>query len=225
MFWLLLKKLLLDKPPKKYRLKYRPESRQIKTLQNYNKLPTGWDMDVLRNIDWKLLEDLCSAYLASKNWEVQQTEFGADGGIDIIFNSAKWAKPTPFGIIQCKARPNWLVPVSAIRELLGVMVDRKAELGIFITTGNFTQPAIDFATGKRIQLVNGQKFLNLILALSPEVQSALLEKHITHDYAVPTCPKCGKKMVERRRKSDGTPFWGCKSFPACRGTMPMRQLK
>ena len=35
---------------------------------------------------------------------------------------------------------------------------------------------------------------------------------------VPECPRCGAIMVARRRRSDGSPFWGCSRFPACRGT-------
>lgn len=30
------------------------------------------------------------------------------------------------------------------------------------------------------------------------------------------CPQCGKRLVERKRRSDGKPFWGCSSFPKCR---------
>lgn len=33
----------------------------------------------------------------------------------------------------------------------------------------------------------------------------------------PNCPICGKKMVLRRRKSDGGKFFGCSSYPECRG--------
>ncbi len=31
------------------------------------------------------------------------------------------------------------------------------------------------------------------------------------------CPKCGAKMVLRHRKSDGRAFYGCSTFPQCRG--------
>lgn len=36
--------------------------------------------------------------------------------------------------------------------------------------------------------------------------------------AAPTCPWCGSTMVRRERRSDGAAFWGCSTFPACRGT-------
>ena len=34
---------------------------------------------------------------------------------------------------------------------------------------------------------------------------------------VPRCPYCGGEMVLRKRKGDGKSFYGCKSYPACRG--------
>lgn len=30
------------------------------------------------------------------------------------------------------------------------------------------------------------------------------------------CPQCGQRLVERKRRSDGKPFWGCSGFPKCR---------
>ena len=33
----------------------------------------------------------------------------------------------------------------------------------------------------------------------------------------PECPYCGGRMVVRNRKADGAPFWGCASYPECRG--------
>ena len=33
----------------------------------------------------------------------------------------------------------------------------------------------------------------------------------------PPCPLCGGEMVLRKRKSDGKSFYGCKSYPKCRG--------
>jgi hypothetical protein len=37
------------------------------------------------------------------------------------------------------------------------------------------------------------------------------------DAAGPPCHLCGGRMVRRMRKADGKPFWGCASFPECRG--------
>src|SRR3954454_16455106 len=37
----------------------------------------------------------------------------------------------------------------------------------------------------------------------------------------PACPICSMAMVSRRRRSDGGSFWGCPSYPSCRGTRPV----
>lgn len=33
----------------------------------------------------------------------------------------------------------------------------------------------------------------------------------------PSCPRCGKPMVLRTTKKDGSHFWGCPAYPKCRG--------
>ena len=34
--------------------------------------------------------------------------------------------------------------------------------------------------------------------------------------APPACPACGQPMVKRKSR-DGTEFWGCSAYPACKG--------
>lgn len=36
----------------------------------------------------------------------------------------------------------------------------------------------------------------------------------------PVCPKCGSPSTLRSAKATGEKFWGCTSFPQCRGTSP-----
>jgi ssDNA-binding Zn-finger/Zn-ribbon topoisomerase 1 len=38
----------------------------------------------------------------------------------------------------------------------------------------------------------------------------------------PTCPKCGVSLVKKFVRRTGEPFWGCPTFPDCRGTRPCR---
>ena len=40
----------------------------------------------------------------------------------------------------------------------------------------------------------------------------------------PRCPKCGKpmrKMVARKGRNAGNPFWSCTAYPGCTGTRPV----
>lgn len=33
------------------------------------------------------------------------------------------------------------------------------------------------------------------------------------------CPKCGGEMASRTNRGTGQKFWGCKKYPACKGTL------
>ena len=37
----------------------------------------------------------------------------------------------------------------------------------------------------------------------------------------PSCPKCGQPMVMRTARATHDRFWGCSTFPKCRGTAPI----
>jgi len=44
------------------------------------------------------------------------------------------------------------------------------------------------------------------------------KRPVTADSAAPSCPKCGSSMVLRTSRKDGSRFWGCATYPACKGT-------
>lgn len=41
--------------------------------------------------------------------------------------------------------------------------------------------------------------------------------------AAPVCPRCGGQMVLRTAKRAGSRFWGCASYPKCRGLLRVRE--
>lgn len=98
-------------------------------------------------------EDYVSNILRDMGFEIEQTTYSNDGGIDIIAN---YNKPIFSGryIVQCK---NWQGSVGApeIRDLYGVVMDQRANKGILITPSDFTEQAYEFAKGKNIELING----------------------------------------------------------------------
>ena len=74
------------------------------------------------------------------------------------------------------------------------------------------------------------KQLDELASAIAEWQGTLTEKQIdrhvanlkkrhssVREGASPRCPYCGGEMALRRRRSDGKPFYGCKSYPDCRG--------
>lgn len=86
--------------------------------------------------------------------EAKRTGSVGDNGVDVVVqakNGQKW-------IVQCK---RWKGSVGApiIRDFYGAMQHEKADKGIIITSGHFTQQAITWSAGKPIVLYDGEKFL------------------------------------------------------------------
>lgn len=180
--------------------------------------PSEWTKDVLSRMDWKRFEALSAAYYEHLGFRAETVPCGPDGGVDVRIFRAGESHPT--AIVQCKAWTSRPVGVKPVRELLGVMVHNQVESGVFLTTSEFTNEAIDFAKGHRIALGTGDQLLAKFAALSDSPRMRLLEVATEGDWTTPSCPSCGTKMV--RREGSGSAFWGCASFPRCRRTFPIK---
>lgn len=179
--------------------------------------PDEWSLELLKEIDWKVFEDLCANFFKAKGRKADVTNLGADEGIDIILYQSNHPEKI-LGVVQCKAWKKKLVSVKDIRELLGIMTDKGCPLGVFITIAGYTNDALKFASDKNIRLLDGKKLLEQIYTLDSDVQLELLNQATIGDYKTPSCPRCGIKLIKRDSKY-GKIFWGCKNFPQCRYTM------
>lgn len=171
-------------------------------------------------MDWKSFEVLCRDFYAAKGYQARLTDTGADGGVDVIFTKVDLAGNAEKTYIQCKAFSNKNISVNYIRELYGVMAADGVKSGIFITTTDFTDDAKKFAEGKQLELISGAKFLLLFDELPERDRQRIVEKILTDDYDVPTCPSCDIKMVLRQKAK---PFWGCKNYPKCHQTLHQKK--
>ncbi len=181
--------------------------------------PTTWNDTVLTEIEWKRFETVTKEFLAMSGYEAQETNIGADGGVDI-----RLTKPGTEGfkgIVQCKAWNTYKVGVKPVRELFGVMAAEMIKSGMLITSGAFTAEAEEFAKGK-MTLISGRKFLELIWKLPEDKQQRLLNIALEGDYSTPTCPQCDIKMTlreGRKGRNPGSQFWGCVRYPRCKQTL------
>lgn len=180
--------------------------------------PSAWSLDLLREIEWHRFEQVCAAYWREAGMVASLTSFGADGGVDIELRQA--GVETPVALVQCKAWNTTQVGVKPVRELLGVLADRKVGRGIFMTTGSFATDAVDYAQRNPLQLIDGAGLLRMIGALPADAQARLLAVATEGDCRTPTCASCGIKMVLREGKDGTQPFWGCRNYPrGCRQTL------
>ena len=181
--------------------------------------PTSWSKELIDSIEWKRFEDLCCEFYRAKGIRAEATALGADGGVDIRLFQDVDDPQRCTTVVQCKAW-NQSVGVKPVRELRGVMAHEKVEKGFFMAPAGFSEEAKAFAAENRITLLDGKLFLAMLERLPEEQKLGLLEFATAGDWKTPTCPACGLKMTSRDGKRGR--FWGCVSYPRCRGVMSMR---
>lgn len=124
------------------------------------------DINTLSGIEF---EDLTHQLLLKVGFSVEQTKASRDGGIDLIANSNE-----PFFkgkyIIQCK-RYTGTVGEPIIRDLYGVVSNERANKGILITTGNFSNSALEFAKDKNLELIDGINLESLLMQYLPDLST------------------------------------------------------
>lgn len=105
-------------------------------------------------------ELFCKQLLEKNGFTVSTTATTGDGGIDLIAISNNVFYKGKY-IIQCK-RYIGSVGEPVIRDLYGVVMAERANKGILITTGTFTNSAITFSKGKQIELIDGDSLNKII---------------------------------------------------------------
>lgn len=108
-------------------------------------------------------QDLVAALLAAMGYFISHiAPKGRDGGIDVIaYNDPLGTKP-PRIIVQVKHRPDSSIPSDDVQRLIGTM-KRDSDVGIFVTSGDFSQPAKMEArlSGKHVELIDFDRFIEL----------------------------------------------------------------
>ena len=131
-------------------------------------LLTNWKHQRLSIADAQKLEDLFEltpedfeAFIAdlfqAYGYDAQVVGGNADHGVDVIVltdQGEKW-------VIQCKKYAG-SVGEPVVRDLFGTMGHEDAQRAYLITTGSFTQQAIDWAAGKPIVLYDGEALVKLL---------------------------------------------------------------
>ncbi|MDY0905621.1 restriction endonuclease [Pedobacter sp. CFBP9032] len=87
---------------------------------------------------------------------------GADGGIDIIAYTDPLGTRQPRIIVQVKHRPNDSISSDEVQKLAGTL-KRNSDVGIFVTSGTFSKPAIKEARNSRehIELIDFERLIAL----------------------------------------------------------------
>lgn len=179
----------------------------------------------LNGMTWQEFEMLVGEAFRRRGYTVSETGGGgADGGVDLVLR-----KDGEKFLVQCKQWKAFKVGVTTIRELYGVMAAGGAAGGFVVTSGVFTQEAKSFAEGRNIDLIDGSELTAMIKKIQQQLQATTATVQPVRQSALaavanPSCPKCGSVMIKRTAKqgaNSGKAFWGCTTFPQCRGTIPI----
>lgn len=183
-------------------------------------------LEKLRETGWKNFEILVAEAYRRQGYSVEYSlGQGADGGVDLVLKKAGRTS-----LVQCKQWKVFSVGAPVIREMFGLMTAERADEAIIVTSGKFTRDAQSFAAGKPIRLIDGPQLLALIQSVQGGNGSKLTSGVATTvapsgaldaSSACPACPSCGQPMILRTSKrgaNAGNQFWGCSTYPACKGT-------
>jgi restriction system protein len=114
-----------------------------------------------------------------------------------------------------------LIGEKPVHDLADLLAAEGVRHGVVVTTGRFSAEAWAFASGRSLELIDGEDFFAKLTNLSREVQTHLLREATKGAYTIPSCPSCGSKMIRRSARAEE--FWGCRNSPACRGKLSMRE--
>jgi len=193
---------------------------EIKRIIHSKRYGNDWLDDhkiisMLRGITPDEFEDFIEQLFIRRGYRAKKTGGPNDGGIDIDMT-----KDGRRYIVQCKKFITSKVTPHDVRDFFGAMVGQHVDgRGIFITTNIFTLEAERFAEGKPIELIPGTELVHLVRE-SEMIEALTRMKNASHFPGLGVCPKCGKQLVRRTNKKDGSSFIGCTGFPDCHFTKP-----
>jgi len=113
--------------------------------------------DALTRVSWDDFERLIADYYRGQGFDVDHVGTGnggrrTDGGIDMILRQG----PETI-VVQCKHWNCWKVPHNDVHQLIGVMHTAAATGAIVISSGEFTDAAVEAAAKFRhIRLIDGK---------------------------------------------------------------------
>lgn len=186
-------------------------------------LETSSSLECLASRDWHEFEMLVGEAFRHHGYSVEEAGLGGpDGGIDLILR--KHGRKV---LVQCKQWRRRQIGVSVVREMMGLLVHHGADEVKIVGIGSFTRDAQAFAAGKPIQLISGEALLRMIQAVQHLRDAITAGTHRVDPVFAPqvaspvpahSCPRCGSALVQRSNRRTGERFYGCSTYPRCRGT-------
>lgn len=137
--------------------------------------------DALAGVTWDRLEHLLADYYRGVGYVVEHLGTGGtnsrfDGGVDL-----RLQREGRVVLVQVKHWNAYQVPHNEVHQLIGLMVNARADAAILVTSGEFTKAAIEAATRNGlVQLIDGDE----LRAMLGEVPAAVAAPGATREFAI-----------------------------------------
>jgi len=197
-----------------------PAHKNMKPGKGFNQPVSDHAFDYLKELDDTEFDKLIAMIFKQRGYVVSSKEECEQDNVDVTL---KLNGETTF--VQYKHWREYKVEEAVLEEFDSVMESNSIKNGIVITTGLFTQEAIDYSHGKHLLLINGVDLSQMIevLATSDKYEEQEIEEEQDEMPEIePLCPICSREMIKRtarKGKNAGNTFWGCSQFPNCRGVV------
>lgn len=180
--------------------------------------PQEWSLELLNQLDWKRKTDLCLGYFSDR-FQCKAGPLAEDGSVEVLL--FKDSTERPAGLVYCRAWGDREITLETLENLSLKMAQGLIARGFCMGYGSYTAEAKEFARTHAMSLIDDAMFLSMLKRLPDERRAELLALAVEGDYAVPTCPECGLKMIARQHEQ--ARYWGCRAYPRCKGVLAMRQ--
>lgn len=125
----------------------------------------------LDTIDGFEFENLCAKIFERLHWgKVEQIGFVKDGGRDVVIHLPQGGSI----IVECKHQPNTSIGRPIVQKLHSAVISSGAVKGIVVTTGKFSQDAIDHAKAISIKTPIELFDIHIITDLAERAQIKIL---------------------------------------------------
>jgi restriction system protein len=172
----------------------------------------------LAKLSWQQFEELIVDAFRRHGYRVREVggRGRADGEVDVVLGRADETT-----IVQAKHWRRDRVGVALVRELYGVQRAMRAQRSMFVAMGSSTADATQFAAQVGMTLVDGEELLRIIGTGAARRGPRAARIAVGQRAPVSACGAAIVRRTADRGQHAGDDFWGCSTFPACRGTVPI----
>ena len=203
-----------------------PAHKYMKPGKDFNKPVSNHAFDYMKELNDAEFEKLIAMIFQQRGYAVSEKRDKDDYAVDVVLEM-----DDEITLVQYRHWREHHVDEDAVNHLFDAMKKESARHGIVITSGIFTEEALDYSLGKALMLINGIDLSAMIDVLSAakadndisfeqQIEAAKAEKKLEAEEVSPPCPLCGSEMKKRTAKKGrnaGNKFWGCSQYPNCRG--------